>query len=92
MDIEFDPSDYQVMIHQVSIHVINRELVPVQKICLDRPYYIWTIETNWPAGEISFGASGFSQVLHSKPILTGQQHLSPLERENLIQTRVRSSQ
>ena len=84
IDIEFDSSGYQVVIHQVSIHQISRELVPVQKICLDRPYYIWTIETNWPAGEISFGASGFSQVLRANPILTGEQQLSTHERENLI--------
>lgn len=54
-----------------------------------RPYYIWTIETNWPAGEISFGASGFSQVLRSDPILTGEQQLSTHEREDLIDREMR---
>lgn len=86
IDIEFDKSGYQTVIHQVPIHLITRSLVPVQKICFDRPYYVWTIETNWPAGEISFGASGFLQTLHSQPVLKEEQQLSPLERQQLIRS------
>ncbi|MGZ5475770.1 MAG: hypothetical protein ACXW29_04920 [Thermoanaerobaculia bacterium] len=86
IDIEFDQSGYQVVIHQVSIHGITRAPVPVQKICFDRPYYIWTIETNWPAGEITFGASGFVQTLHAQPVLTSEQQLSPVERRELIRS------
>jgi hypothetical protein len=90
IDIEFVKSGYQAVIHQVSIHVIERVPVPLQKICRDRAYYVWTIETNWPAGEISFGASSFIQTTHAQPVLTEHQQLSPLQREQLIRSQGRT--
>ena len=42
---------------------------------------LWTIEINWPRGEISFEASGFSQVLRAAPILKDQQSLTSKERQ-----------
>jgi hypothetical protein len=40
----------------------------------------WTIELNWPAGSISFCASGYSQVLRGEAIVSETQGLKPAER------------
>ncbi|TFH24223.1 MAG: hypothetical protein E4H03_04175 [Myxococcales bacterium] len=42
----------------------------------------WTIAVNWPRGEISFEATGFSQVLRASPILKDQQSLTRTQRQN----------
>ncbi len=70
-------SGHQVAINEWSIHDVTREQVKDQKICLDQPYYAWRIELNWPRGGlISFGASGFTQVLRADAVLQDQQKLS----------------
>jgi hypothetical protein len=77
LDIDWGDSGCQVALHEVSIHQIERERITNQKICLDRPYYRWTIETNYPRpGTIAFGASGFTQTLRAEPITQDQQKLS----------------
>jgi hypothetical protein len=38
---------------------------------------IWTIQINWPDGEISFEAAGFEQRVFGEPILTAAQFLNP---------------
>jgi hypothetical protein len=82
--IAWGSSDHRVAIHQVSISRIVRERVQDQKVFLDRPYYSWRIETNWPAGgEITFGAVGFTQTLLAEPILCDKQRLSREERDRL---------
>lgn len=59
----------QVALHELSIDRITREPVPHQQVCLDRPYYRWRIELNWPRdGFIRFAASGFTQVLRADPV------------------------
>jgi len=79
--IDWGSTGFQNALHPVSIHVIERERVQNQKVCLDRPYYAWRILINWPeGGAISFGAVGFTQTLRAEAILTDQQHLSPGER------------
>ncbi len=61
----------QAALHEWSIDRITREQVRDQKVCLDRPYYRWRIDLNWPAGGvIGFAASGFTQVLRGAPVLS----------------------
>ena len=82
--IDWGDSGFQVALHEVSIDRIERERVREQKVYLDRPYYRWSIRLNWPrAGEIAFGAVGFTQTLLAEPVLTTKQHLSLRERNRL---------
>jgi len=70
-------SGFQVALHEWSIDRIERERVRNQKICLDHAYYRWKILTNFPrGGEISFGATGFTQLLRDEPLVSEQQKLS----------------
>lgn len=63
----------QVALHTLSIDRITREQVQGQKVCLDRPYYRWRIELNWPAGGlIRFAASGYTLALRGDPVTTDQ--------------------
>lgn len=74
----------QAAIHPISIDRVEREPVAQQKVFLDRPYYRWSIRSNWPAGgEIVFGAVGFTQRLRAKPILSARQHLTRHERRGI---------
>jgi hypothetical protein len=41
----------------------------------------WTIEINWPTGEIAFEASGYEQKAWGKVKVSSQQHLLSHERE-----------
>jgi hypothetical protein len=75
MTLDWGNSGFQVSIHAASIGKIARERITDQKICFDRPYYKWTIETNWPSGTIVFGATGFTQTLRAPPILSEEQLL-----------------
>jgi len=82
--IDWGDSGHRVAIHEISIARILREPVQDQKVYLDRPYYHWRIELNWPqGGEISFGAVGFSQTLLVQPVVCERQHLSLGERRQL---------
>ena len=82
--IDWGDSGFQVALHGVSIDRIERERVREQKVYLDRLYYRWSIRLNWPrAGEIAFGAVGFTQTLLAEPVLTTKQHLSLRERSRL---------
>ena len=82
--IDWGDSGFQVALHGVSIDRIERERVQEQKVYLDRPYYRWSIRLNWPrAGEIAFGAVGFTQILLAEPVLTTKQHLSLRDRNRL---------
>ena len=85
--IDFERSGYQQSIHQLSINGISRQRVSDQKICLEQPYYAWTIETNWPDGEITFGATGYSQTLLAEPVLCDDQQLDPEVRQQLMSTK-----
>lgn len=42
---------------------------------------LWKVAINWPVGEITFEANGFTQTLRAEPILKDQQSLSEKERE-----------
>ena len=61
--IDCGDSRGQIGLHRLAIDRIDRERIADQKICLDRPYCRWRIAFNWPqGGEITFGASGFTQT------------------------------
>jgi hypothetical protein len=71
ISVDSGNSDGQVALYEWSIDHIAREIVPAQKVCLDRPFYRWRIELNWPKnGHISFAASGCTQTLRADPILS----------------------
>jgi hypothetical protein len=79
--IGWGDTDLQAAIHDVSIGRVKRDQVQNQKVYLDRPYFRWTIELNWPKdGRISFGAVGYTQTLLSEPIISERQRLSLKER------------
>ena len=79
--IDCGDSGGRIALIVLSIHAITRERLQAQWICLDRPYYRWRIALNQPqGGAITFGASGFTQVLRAEPIVQDQQELSPAER------------
>ncbi|MCI0419030.1 MAG: hypothetical protein L0312_07400 [Acidobacteria bacterium] len=82
LSIDWGDSRMQVAVGEMSIDRIERQRVEKQLICLDRPYYRWTIRLNSPrpGGEISFGASGFTQSLRQEPILCDEQKLPPSQR------------
>ncbi len=75
--IDWGDSGHRTALHPASIDRVTRASVANQQICLDRPYYHWQITLNWPrGGEISFGASDFSQHLRAAPVLQAQQQLT----------------
>jgi hypothetical protein len=79
--IDWGGSGFQTGLSYVSIAGIERSAIADQKVCLDRPYYRWRIALNWPrGGEISFGASGFTQTLRADPVLCDEQWLPPRQR------------
>jgi hypothetical protein len=79
--IDCGDSGGQVALHPLSIDAITRERIREQKICLDRPYYRWRIALNLPrGGAITFGASGFTQILRAEPVVRDEQQLSPADR------------
>ena len=87
IDIRWEPSGYQVSIHEISIGNISRERVKDQQICFDRSYYCWLVELNWPDGsEITFGASGFTQTVLAEPLLIDNQYLTLKQRAQLLAT------
>ncbi len=83
MNVKSLDNGFQVSIRNFSIDKIERERIKNQKICLDRPYYRWRILLcDPPDGEISFGASGFTQQLRRAPILSDAQTLPHHKRAN----------
>jgi hypothetical protein len=79
--IDCGDSGGRIALHALSIDAITRERIRHQKICLDRPYYRWRIALNAPGGAaLTFGASGYTQVLRAQPVLLDQQQLSPADR------------
>ncbi len=75
--IDWGDSGHRTALHFGSIDRIAREPIRNQQICLDRRYYRWRIMLNWPRdGEISFGASDFTQTLCAAPVLQDQQQLT----------------
>ena len=60
-----------------------------RKSWLDRPYYRWVIATNFPkSGEITFGATGFTQFPREEPVVCKQQQLPASDRADFSLTQV----
>jgi hypothetical protein len=79
--VDCGDSGGRTALHPLSIDAIIRTRIEHQKICLDRPYWRWRIALNAPeGGAITFGASGFTQVLRAEPVLLDQQQLPPADR------------
>ena len=79
--IDCGDSGGRVALHALSVDRITRERIEDQKICFDRPYFRWRIALNAPrGGALTFGASGFTQILRAEPLLLDQQQLSPQDR------------
>ena len=80
--IDWGRTDRRQTVSAASIHSIERERLADQQVYLDRPYYSWAIDLNWPKeGTITFGAWGYTQRLRGEPVLCDQQQLSPAERD-----------
>ena len=85
MVIDWGRSGFQAAIHEVSISGITRSQIENQRICLDRLYYLWKIETHIPKeGMLNFGASGLTQVVRAEPVLIDEQKLSSSQRSPLF--------
>jgi hypothetical protein len=77
IQINWGSPSFQASLHPASIDHVERELVRDQKVYIDRPYYRWRIQLNWPSSsEITFGAAGFTRMLRAEPVLTEKQCLS----------------
>jgi hypothetical protein len=82
--IDWGNSGFQNALREVSIDGIQRQVIQGQTVYLDRAYYAWCIQMNWPAGEIRFGAVGFTQTLRAEPVLTHTQRVSLSQRPSTI--------
>jgi hypothetical protein len=79
--IDCGDSGCQTAVSELSIDRITRQRVRDQKVCFDRPYHRWRIALNPPSGgELTFGASGFSQALRAEPLLLDHQKLPLADR------------
>ncbi|MEE8107213.1 MAG: hypothetical protein V3T86_16885, partial [Planctomycetota bacterium] len=66
------------VLHPVSIDKIERE--PDK----GGQHYLWRVKLNWPTdGEITFGATRFTQTIRAKPIVCEQQYLRTVDRAAL---------
>ena len=83
--VDWGDSGQQVAVAEMTLDHIARQPVEKQLICLDRPYYRWILRLNSPrpGGEISFGASGFTQILRQQPVVCAEQKIEPAERVKL---------
>lgn len=79
--IDWGGSGHRTGLSYVSIADIERRPMTEQETGFDRPYYRWRIALHAPVvGEISFGASGFTQTLRAEPVLCDEQWLPPRQR------------
>jgi len=85
VSVDSGDSGKQVAVAEMTLDHIARQRVEKQLICLDLPYYSRTLRLNSPrpGGEISFGASGFTQVLRQEPVVCDEQKLEPVARAKL---------
>ena len=76
LKIQLDYRSASAALCPFSIAAIERRLESRERYTAT----VWTISVNWPIGEISFEATGFSQVLRAPPIVKDQQSLTETER------------
>ena len=69
-------------VQPMTIHEIHRE---IETLPNGYSTFNWNVEINWPPQSfISFSSSGFTQVLHGQPIVSGAQYLSHSERQAVL--------
>ncbi len=74
--IEVDFKAATAALGPFSIHTIRREEERREAYVA----LVWTIEINWPKGEISFLAAGFTQNGVGEAVTSRGQYLTPVER------------
>lgn len=85
ININWGADSNQVALYDTTIDRIEREPVHQQKVYLDRPYYRWRIVVNSPpAGQIAFGAVGFTQTVRAEGIVSANQRLSLGQRSQML--------
>ena len=68
-------------LNELSIDGITKTPAPPPGVTSSRPYHKWRIALNLPRnGELTFGASGYTQTLRAEPLLLDEQRLSPRDR------------
>ena len=73
------------MLHDMSIHAIEREALGPRARGGGVRRFFWRIRLNWPAGgTLSFEGGGFTQRLRAEPVLLEEQAFSPEERRRML--------
>src|SRR5262245_1770727 len=78
LEIELNYASVSAGLTPFSISGITRE---VHRFPTGGQTYRWTIDINWPAGVITFVASGFDQRLIGPAVVTREQILSLAQRQ-----------
>jgi hypothetical protein len=79
ISVDCGDSGNRLLLQPLSIAAIDRAPAAASG------YYLWRIRLGWPrGGEISFGATGFRQVLLAEPIISETNHLSADRRRRLL--------
>jgi hypothetical protein len=76
LNIQLDYRSAIAALCPFSIAAIERRLESRERYTAT----VWKIPVNWPIGEISFEATGFSQILRAPPMVKDQQSLTETER------------
>ena len=76
--IELDYSRASAALGPFSIHAIERRGEVRERYTAQ----CWTININWPPGEISFEADGYEQEAWGKVVVSAEQRLQPQQRAN----------
>jgi hypothetical protein len=76
LKIAIDYASASAAMGPFSIHGIERRSEPRDRYTAT----IWTLQLNWPVGQISFEATGYEQRLIGKPIVADRQWLNEQER------------
>ena len=83
VSLDFGRSCHCQALDELSIAAIPQEPVPTPSVA--QPYGRWRIELNLPrGGEITFGASGYTQTLRAKPVLLDERRLPARGRSPLL--------
>jgi len=77
--IDSGDSGNRLLLQPLSIAEITRE--PTH----DPAYHAWRVRLGWPrGGEITFGATGFEQVLLAEPIISETNVLTAAQRRQML--------
>ena len=86
--VHFDLAGTQAQtLNELSIDEVSKATAPHPGLAPSLPYYKWRIALNWPkSGELTFGASGYTQTLRAGPRLLDEQRLPVRDRPHLLRT------